>query len=200
MEFSGTFELDNVTIEAVWLALSDPVLLAQAAPGCEFARRIDDPGDVDFDELREEAAASADPPTLPEADPNDVAARGVQEGEHYAAVLGVSVGSVNPTFEAIATIAEREFPEMHAEAEGASSNSSFEVRSGMRLTEVEGGVQVEWWGESDVFGRVAQLGQRVMNPVANRLVNRFFSGIADRLDEMSEEEAEAIRATIEENA
>ena len=187
MEFSGTFELEDVTIEAVWLALSDPVLLAQAAPGCEFATRVDDPDDVDFDALREAAAEQTDPPTLPEADPEVVAERAIEEGEHYAAILGVRVGSVNPTFEAIGTITHREFPEMHADAKGASSDSSFEVSSGMRLEETESGVKVDWWAESDVFGRVAQMGQRVMNPVANRLVNRFFSQIADRLTEVSED-------------
>lgn len=188
MEFSGTFELEDVTAEEVWLALSDPVMLSQAAPGCEFAVRVDDPDDVDFDALREEAANREDPPTLPEADPEDVAARAIQEGEHYAAVLGVQVGSVNPTFEAIATITDREFPEMHADAHGASSDSSFEVSSGMRLEDTEDGVKVDWWGESDVFGRVAQMGQRVMNPVANRLVNRFFSQVADELTEVGESE------------
>lgn len=186
MEFSGTFELEDVTVEEVWLALSDPVMLAQAAPGCEFAVKVEDPDNVDFDALRAEAAEREDPPTLPEADPADVAERAVQEGDHYAAVLGVQVGSVNPTFEAIGTISKREFPEMHADAKGASSDSSFEVSSGMRLSETENGVQVDWWGESDVFGRIAQLGQRVMNPVANRLVNRFFSQVADRINEVGE--------------
>ena len=199
MEFSGTFELEDVTIEAVWLALSDPVLLAQSAPGCEFAVRVDDPDDVDFDALREEAAATEDPPTLPEADPEDVVDRAIEEGEHYAAVLGVKVGTVNPTFEAIGTIASREFPEMTAEAEGASSSSSFEVTSGMTLSETDTGVRVEWWAESDVFGRVAQMGQRVMNPVANRLVNRFFSDVASQLEDV-EVDPELVRATIEDGA
>ncbi len=199
MEFSGTFELEDVTIEAVWLALSDPVLLAQAAPGCEFAERVDDPEDVDFDALRERAAASEDPPILPEADPADVAARAIEEGEHYAAVLGVKVGAVNPTFEALATVTKRAFPEMHAEATGASSDSSFEVRSGMRLHDRDGVVEVEWWGDTDVFGRVAQMGQRVMNPVANRLVNRFFSDIADRVAGI-EIDDEALEDAIAEDA
>ncbi len=187
MELSGTFELENVTVEEVWLALSDPVLLAQAAPGCEFAEEVDDPDDVDFDALRAAAADREDPPTLPEADPEEVAERAIEEGDHYAAVLGVKIGSVNPTFEAVGTITKREFPEMHASGEGASSDSSFEVSSGMKLTETDNGVQVDWWAESDVFGRVAQMGQRVMNPVANRLVNRFFSQIADRLTDVGED-------------
>ncbi|NIS31471.1 MAG: carbon monoxide dehydrogenase, partial [Actinobacteria bacterium] len=80
----------------------------------------------------------------------------------------------------------REFPEMVATGEGSASNSSFEMRSGMTLSESEDGVAVEWWSESDVFGRVAQMGQRVLNPVANQVVNRFFKKVQSQLAELDE--------------
>ncbi|HET7324955.1 MAG TPA: carbon monoxide dehydrogenase, partial [Halococcus sp.] len=35
MEFSGTFELEDTTTDEVWLALSDPVMIESALPGCE---------------------------------------------------------------------------------------------------------------------------------------------------------------------
>ena len=50
MKFNGTFELEDTTVEEVWLALSDPVLIADALPGCEFLRHVES-DDVDFDEL-----------------------------------------------------------------------------------------------------------------------------------------------------
>lgn len=88
MEFDGTFRLDGVTIEEVWLALSDPVVL----------------------------------------------------------------------------------PEMN---------------SGMTLEVIDDGVEVNWWAHADVFGRIAQMGQRIINPVAQRVVNRFFGRIEDQLTEVS---------------
>ncbi|NIS34305.1 MAG: carbon monoxide dehydrogenase, partial [Actinobacteria bacterium] len=42
MEFNGTFELEGVTEEEAWLALSDPVLIRQALPGCQFLTKVDD--------------------------------------------------------------------------------------------------------------------------------------------------------------
>ena len=186
MEFSGTFELEDVTAEEVWLALSDPVLIRQALPGCQYLVAIDD-DDPDFDALAEEAESREDPPTLPEADPDDVAERAFEEGGRYAAVVGVQVGSVKPTFETVVTISEREFPTMRAEGDGDSSSGSFELDSGMTLTETDDGVEVEWWAEADVFGRVAQMGQRVINPVANRVINRFFSDVADRVSDVGDE-------------
>ena len=185
MEFNGTFELEDVTAEEVWFALSDPVMVKQSLPGCQFLVRVDDP-DVDFDSLEDERAGE-DPPVLPEADPEDVAARAFEEGGHYAALVELGVGSVKPSFETVVTITEREYPTMEAEGEGSATNSSFEMSSGMTLEETDDGVAVEWWAEADVFGKIAQMGQRVINPVANRVVNRFFSGIADRLRDVGDD-------------
>jgi len=196
VEFSGTFEIEGVTPEEVWLALSDPVLIKQSLPGCQFLTEVDDP-DVDFEELRDRVDADADdPPVLPEADPDDVAARAFEEGEHYAAVMELGVGNVKPTFESVVTIDHREFPRMEASGEGSAANSSFELEAWMELAETDDGVAVEWQAEPDVFGRVAQMGQRVLNPVANRVVNRFFSSVEERLTSVNEEEDAGLRERI----
>lgn len=180
MEFNGTFELDGTTKEEVWLALSDPVLVASALPGCEFLVRVDDT-DVDFDALREEHAGDERELT---ADPDVIESRAFEEGGTYAALVQISVGPVNPTFETVVTVEEREFPEMTASGEGSSGGSSFEMSSSMTLSETDDGVAVDWRTEADVFGRVAQMGQRVVNPVANRVVKRFFSTVQQRLQEL----------------
>jgi hypothetical protein len=187
MQFDGTFGLEDVTTEEVWLALSDPVMIKKALPGCQFLVEVDDPDDVDFDALAEAESDGEDPPTLPEADPEDVAERGLVEGGHYAALVQVGVGSVKPRFETVVTIDRREFPEMDASGQGSASDSSFEMDSGMTLAETDDGVDVEWWTEADVFGRVAQMGQRVINPVANRVVGRFFKQVQKQLSDVGDE-------------
>jgi carbon monoxide dehydrogenase subunit G len=182
MEFSGTFELEHATVDEVWLALSDPVLIADALPGCEFLLRVDDPEDVDFDELAERAEAES---AELSGDPEVIAERAFQEGETYAALVGLSVGPVNPTFETVVTIIEREGRRMRAEGEGTSGDSTFEMSSWMELEQDGDDVAVEWHTEADVFGRIANMGQRVINPVANRVVKRFFSSVEDRLHDLS---------------
>jgi len=186
MEFNGRFELDGVTPEEAWLALSDPYMIKSALPGCQFLSKVE--GDsADFEALREQAeAAGEDPPLLPDADPEDVAERAVGEGETWAALMEISVGAVKPSFETVVTIVEREFPTMTAEGDGSASNSSFEMKAGMDLSETESGVAIEWWAEADVFGRIAQMGQRVINPVANRVVNRFFKQVENQLSDVSD--------------
>lgn len=186
MEFNGTFELADTTVDEVWLALSDPVLIADALPGCEFLLHVEDEN-PDFDALAERAAEEDAELT---GDPEVIAQRAFREGEHYAALVQISVGPVNPTFETVVTIDERDQPTMRASGEGSSGDSSFEMSSGMDLSETEDGVEVYWETDADVFGKVAGMGQRVINPVANRVVKRFFSSVQERLRELSLAEVE----------
>lgn len=189
MEFSGTFELEDTTTDEVWLALSDPVMVESALPGCEFLVPVE--GDVDFDTLREE---HADRDVAPTSDPAVIAERAFEEGGRYAGIVGISVGPVNPTFETVVTIDEREQPYMEASGEGSAGDSSFEMNSWMDLSTTDDGVGVEWQTEADVFGRIAQMGQRVINPAANQVVKRFFSSVQEELREREIVEGGEVKA------
>jgi carbon monoxide dehydrogenase subunit G len=193
MEFSGTFELEDTTVAEVWLALSDPVMIESALPGCQFLVEVDT-DDPDFDQLQQESEEAEDREMT--ADPEIIESRAFEEGRMYAALLQLSVGSVSPTFRTVVTIDEREKPRMEASGEGSASSSSFEMRSWMELSETQdGGVSVDWNSEADVFGRIAQMGQRVINPVANRVIKRFFSDIQSQIQELAlAAEKEATRA------
>lgn len=188
MEFNGTFTIEDATIEEVWLALSDREMVKRCLTGCRFLVPVEDADDVDFDALAETVSdEDEEVPVLPEADPETVSERSFEEGASYAALIQVGVGSVKPTFKSIVTIEEREFPTMTASGRGSDSSNSFEMNSGMKLVETDdGGVTVEWWSNAQVFGRLAQMGQRVLNPVTNRVVNQFFTKLENRLNEVEE--------------
>lgn len=184
MEFSGEFELEGVSTEEAWLVLSDPVALRKAAPGCKYLTRVEDEG-FNFDDYE----PGEDPPTLPEADPEVVAERAFAAGEEYAALLQVGVGSVEPVFEARVTIDEREYPTMRASGHGTSSGSAVDGSASMTVSETEDGTLIEWTAETNISGRLAQMGQRVLNPVANKLVNQFFDDIEEQMQAVEEAEA-----------
>ncbi len=196
MEFDGTFTIGDVSSEEVWLSLSDPYMIKQSLPGCQFLTAVEDPDDVDFEELRD-AEPDEDPPLLPEADPDEVSDRGFDEGDHYAALLELKVGAVKPSFRTVVTIDEWDYPDGAASGDGSASGSSFEMDSGMELTEADDGVEIAWHAEADVFGRIAQMGQRVINPVADRVVSRFFGNIEEQLTEVAaEDESSGLRDRI----
>jgi hypothetical protein len=176
MEFSGEFELEGVSPEDAWIVLSDPIAVRDALKGCRYITRIEDDG-FNFDEYEPEE----DIETLPDADPDVVAERAFVEGGVYAALMQVGVGSVKPRFETRVTIAERAFPKMVATGGGDASNSSFEMESWMDIQETDTGSVVKWGTQADVSGRIAQLGGRVMNPVADKIVSNFFKNIQKQM-------------------
>ena len=185
MEFDGEFELDGVPPEKAWIVLSDPMAVRDSLKGCQYITPMDD--DFNFDEYE----AEEDVEMLPEADPEVVADRAFVAGQKYAALMQVGVGSVKPRFETTVTIDERgdeEF-EMIASGGGDASGSSFSMNSGMKIHELEDGEgsRIEWWTEADISGRIAQLGSRVINPVANKIVNNFFGSIEQQMTDVDEE-------------
>jgi len=185
MEFDGEFELDGVPPEKAWIVLSDPMAVRDSLKGCRYITPMDE--DFNFDEYE----AEEDVEMLPEADPEVVAERAFVEGQKYAALMQVGVGSVKPRFETTVTIDERDGENfrMIATGGGDASGSSFSMESGMQIHELEDGEgsRIEWWTEADISGRIAQLGSRVINPVANKIVNNFFSSIEQQMTDVDED-------------
>ncbi|QFU83232.1 CoxG family protein [Natronorubrum aibiense] len=184
MEFDGKFELEDVPPEKAWIVLSDPIAVRNALKGCQYITPMDD--DFSFDDYEPEE----DVETLPEADPEDVAERAFKEGQEYAALMQVGVGSVKPRFETSVTIDERDHDDfiMTATGSGTASGSSFSMESGMQIHPLEDGEgsRIEWWTEADISGRIAQLGSRVIKPVANKIVGNFFSNIEQQMSDVEE--------------
>ena len=184
MEFDGEFELADVPPEKAWVVLSDPIAVRNALKGCNYITPMDD--DFEWDSYEPEE----DVETLPEADPDSVAGRAFRAGQKYAALMQVGVGSVKPKFETEVTIDDRddETFEMTASGSGSASSSGFSMNSGMRIHPSEDGEgsRIEWWTEADISGRIAQLGGRVINPVANKIVNNFFTEIESQMSDVEE--------------
>ncbi|MFA9425028.1 CoxG family protein [Natronorubrum sp. A-ect3] len=184
MEFSGEFELEDVPPEKAWVVLSDPIAVRNSLKGCQYITPRDD--DFGFDDYEPEE----DVETLPEADPEDVAGRAFKAGQEYAALMQVGVGSVKPRFETSVTIDERDHDDfiMTATGSGTASGSSFSMESGMQIYSLEEseGARIEWWTEADISGRIAQLGSRVIDPVANKIVGNFFSDIEQQMSDVEE--------------
>lgn len=181
MEFQGDFELDGVSPEEAWIVLSDPVAVSRALQGCRYITEEDESFNFDTYEPDDDVE------TLPDADPDVVADRAFEAGKRYAALVQVGVGSVKPRFESHVTIDEREFPRMVASGSGSASSSTFSMTSGMEISETETGSKVDWWVETDVSGRIAQMGSRVLKPVANKVVSDFFANIESQMKAVDDE-------------
>lgn len=192
MDFSGSFELDGVTPADAWVTLSDPIAVREALRGCQYITPMDD--EFSFDTYDPDP----DVETLPDADPEDVAARAFQEGVTYAALMELGVGSVKPRFESQITVDERDSDayRMVATGRGNASNSSFQMEASMQITETDEGCRVDWEAHADISGRIAQLGGRVIKPVSNRVVNSFFSNIEAQMTDVEAAEDTGLTSRI----
>lgn len=184
MEFEGEFQLEDVPPQKAWVVLSDPIAVRDALKGCNYITPMND--DFGWDSYEPEE----DIETLPDADADDVAGRAFRANQKYAALMQVGVGSVKPKFETEVTIEDRDDDEfiMTASGSGSASSSGFSMNSGMHIHPAKDGEgsEIEWWTEADISGRIAQLGGRVINPVANKIVNNFFTAIESEMTDVEE--------------
>jgi carbon monoxide dehydrogenase subunit G len=193
MEFSGAFELDGVEPADAWVMLSDPIAVRNALKGCKYITPVDD-DDFNFDDYEPEEGLE----TLPEADDETVAARAFKSNTTYAALMQVGVGSVKPKFETRITIEDRDHDEfrMIATGSGNASSSTFEMESWMDIEGTETGSAIEWGAEADISGRIAQLGGRVINPVADKIVSNFFGNIEQQMTDVEESDSGGVTSRL----
>ncbi len=178
MEFSGEFELKGLATEEAWLVLTDPVALRRAIPGCQFLVSVEDE-DVDVDAL--EPDSSDDETIWPEADRETIEARQIRTDQHLASVMKVGIGPMKPSFKVMVEVERADFPEVKATGRGTGGGSEFQMESGMSLSEGETGAVVSWRASTNISGKLAQMGQRMLKPVANKLTKQFFTSIENQV-------------------
>jgi carbon monoxide dehydrogenase subunit G len=124
-----------------------------------------------------------DPDVLAECGPG-VESMTQVEPHAIEAVLSVSVGSVNPTFDCDVTVTEAEYPHrLEMVAKGSDNRNAFETTATMELLDDgEGGTNATWSARAEVSGLLASLGQRALGGVTERLVTNFF----EELEAMAE--------------
>jgi carbon monoxide dehydrogenase subunit G len=183
VDFEGESTLDHLSVEDAWLILADPVSIQQTIPGCKLITKID-PETVDFEELgnmADDHVVEADP--LPEDDHETVENRALEPGETYGVYMEIGVAGLNLSVGAFIYVDEREFPRMKASGEGIIGDYSFEMDTGIEVSERNGQTVVKWWLQPDISGSLFKWGSKLANPIFKRVVNRFFNRIEEIFDE-----------------
>lgn len=143
--------------ETVWRSLNDPEILARAVPGCEA-----------FDERVGEDGARA-----------------------FAATVKMKVGPVSATFKGEVALENVSAPESYRlRGEGKGGVAGFgKGFADVRLTELDGGAatQLDYAGEAQVGGKLAQIGSRLIGGTVKKLAGQFFEKFAAELGAEAEE-------------
>ncbi len=183
MDFSGETVLEHLGVEDAWLMLADPVSIQKTIPGCKLIRKID-PDVVDFEELgriAEDHTINRQP--LPLDDRETVEARVFTEGETYGVFMEIGVAGMNMNVGAFIDIDKRDYPRMEATGEGIIGQYSFELETGIEVSETDGKTRVEWWLTPEISGSLFKWGSRLANPIFSKVVSRFFRRIESMFED-----------------
>lgn len=185
MDFKGETVLEHLSVDDAWLTLTDPVSIQQTIPGCKLITEVD-PETIDFDELQKMARGhSVEAEPLPLDDRETVEKRALKKGRTYGVYLEIGVAGMNFSVGAFVDVEERSFPRMEATGEGIIGDYSFEMETGIEVSEANGMARVEWWLKPDISGSLFKWGSRLASPIFKKVVNRFFQRIESKFEENS---------------
>lgn len=124
-----------------------------------------------------------DPEPLAKAMPGVTSLTQVSE-QSYEVQASLKVGPVSGSYGGQVTIAEERPPEhLHLVVEGSGAAGFLKGDGTIDLEEVPGGTLIHYAGETHVGGRVAQVGQRLIQSVARKLIAQGLQSLEAQLAE-----------------
>lgn len=149
MRLEGEFTF-HAPREAVWEALLDPAVIAQAIPGAERLDRVDE--------------------------------------DRYEGTMKVGVGPVSGRYELRVRIEEKEPPErysMRIDGKGALGHASGTAE--VELADEDGGTRMTYVSDLAIGGRIAGVGQRMLDTVARSMTQRGLESLEREIERRTSE-------------
>ncbi len=140
-------------------------------------------------------AALNDPEVLQKAIPGCEEIERLSDTE-LAARVALKVGPVRARFKGKVTLSDLDPPRSYRiDGEGQGGVAGF-ARGGAKVTldEVEDGTLLHYEANAEVGGKLAQVGQRLLDSTARKLADQFFSAFTDIVTAEAEGEAAAAPA------
>lgn len=123
-----------------------------------------------------------DPDALAEAMPGATSLEKVAE-DTYDAQVGIRIGAIKGNFAGTVSVKEKQPPEhFKLIVEGQGAAGFMKGEGTIDLEEQEGGkTLIRYAGETQVGGRIAQVGQRLIQSVARKMINSGLKSLEKRL-------------------
>lgn len=112
--------------------------------------------------------------------------------DHYEGVIMAKVGSIQSQYTTTFKIADKNPPHsyrLNVKGQGSAGFVQADVK--MELTPAEGGTQMHYSGDANVGGRIAQVGQRMVNATAETMTEKGFDNLHARVQQEVDGTAEA---------
>ena len=101
----------------------------------------------------------------------------------FEAIVTMKIGPVKSKFKGQVELLNLQPPESYELTGSGSGGAAGGAKGGAKvhLAENGAGTTLTYEAEAQVTGKLAQLGQRMIDPVAKKLANQFFSAFSERL-------------------
>lgn len=102
--------------------------------------------------------------------------------DHYEGVITAKVGSIQSQYNTTFKIADKNPPTSYridVQGQGRAGFVKADVK--MELSPTEGGTRMRYSGDANVGGRVAQVGQRMINATAETMTEKGFDNLHERV-------------------
>lgn len=136
--------------------------------------QVKSPRPTVFDYLLDPQKISACMPDLQRLD--------VKTPDQFDAVIRAGVSFIKGDFTMHFNVAERD-PPGHAKlvAHGNGIGSTIDLEAILDLAESDGGTSMKWQAEAKVGGRIASVGQRLLNGQAEKIIKQLFDCLHEQL-------------------
>lgn len=122
-----------------------------------------------------------DPDVLVSAIPGCEKLNKVDE-DHYEGVITAKVGSIQSQYNTTFKIADKNPPTSYRlNVQGQGSAGFVKANVTMELSPTENGTQMRYHGDANVGGRIAQVGQRMINATAETMTEKGFDNLHERV-------------------
>ncbi|MDQ4078879.1 MAG: carbon monoxide dehydrogenase subunit G [Chloroflexota bacterium] len=127
-----------------------------------------------------------DPDVLERAMPGATTLTQVSD-DVYEAQVDVKVGSIGGSYSGTVEVRDKRYPEHFVLlVEGQGATGFLKGEGTIDLEEVEEGTLIRYAGRTQVGGRIAQVGQRMVQAVARKLIGQGLQSLEEQLQERQE--------------
>jgi len=102
--------------------------------------------------------------------------------DHYEGIIMAKVGSIQSQYKTTFKIADKQPPHSYRlNVQGQGSAGFVKADVTMELSPADGGTRMRYSGDANVGGRIAQVGQRMINATAETMTEQGFDNLHERV-------------------
>lgn len=108
----------------------------------------------------------------------DFQSMSVQDATHFGVKVNVGISYIKGTADVKMELAQADRPKRaQYKGQGSVAGGNVSFTAGFDLSAVDGGTEVAWQGEAQIFGRLASVAGGLLEPLGKKNVQKLIDGL-----------------------